>query len=684
MNEHADTVQFDEVKRRLRPAEVFQNADHEWKTQTDRRWEGTCPWHDSDSGTCFTVDPDTLEWHCFSCDRGGGPLQYVAELESIGSGARGSLKGQDFFRAWEALSKHAGCEGPPDSDSGSDRKDGSRKSSDRRPLRSSKKRSATNREARPETAKATAGAPSPPPRGHPGPNEVGTGPDLDTPERELRKALSRYREALKESEKARRYVEGRGLSVGTLYRYGCGFALAGEWVGQDNAPRLVTPHTTPPTDSSDGRPELVNLDGRHVGGGEVRRHDRIGGNPTALFNAAAIEGEPTGSGGPLVFCEGPLDALSFIEAGWERTAALHNTDGVPWDAIPEPPGRIVFAFDRDDTGREDALKRAREAKRRGFDAHTLHDEAAYQGHGDPNDALQAGELTLDYLEGIQAESSGDGRSENNPCSPADRDGETPDTGRGENNLMTDAENGVTTAGGDSENNPHAPSAESRETDADGSGTEADRSPTSREGSTGDGEGAPTAADLVPYWNGDDIGHLGRWLWERGGVPDGDVGAGLYADRELHVWIKEQLEAGPEATDEQDRIRLRWVLWRLYAAHGPEEVPEEVVEHLATPSAEEPTTGNSPPRAAEMWDERPRDPYRLGRLPDTVETTRTEAPKDNPHDGQRGIEIDSPYSEDFVRDLKVLPEWGRTWNGEAWVVDDCFAAFVGDLCRHYFA
>jgi hypothetical protein len=115
--------------------------------------------------------------------------------------------------------------------------------------------------------------------------------------------------------------------------------------------------------------------------------------------------------------------------------------------------------------------------------------------------------------------------------------------------------------------------ESRETAAKSGGTEAGRSPTPREGSTGDGERAPTAADLVGYWNGDDIGHLGRWLWERSGVPEGEVSAGLYADRELHVWIKEKLEAGPEATDEQDRIRLRWVLWKLYAAHGPEDVPD---------------------------------------------------------------------------------------------------------------
>jgi len=521
-----DGPQFDDVKRRLRPGDVFQGADHEWKTQTDRRWKGTCPWHESDSGTCFTVDPGTLEWKCFSCDRGGGPLQYVAELESVGSGAAGSLKGQDFFRAWEALSRHAGCEGPPDTDSetkGSKRK---RKSSDRRPLRGQKKR-----EARPEAAKATAGgAPSMSRDIRPA---ADTGPDLDTPERELRKALSRYRGALKNSEKARAYVEGRGLSVGTLHDYGCGFAPAGQWIGQADGARLVTPHTTA---LDEGRRRLVNLDGRYVGSGDVRRHDRIGGNPTALFNASAVQDGP----GPLVLCEGPLDALSFIEAGWERTAALHNTDGVPWDAIPGPPGRVVFAFDRDDTGREDATKRAREATRRGFGAYTLHDEDSYAGHGDPNDALQAGELTLDYLEGIQAESGGDGRSENNPMRSAD-------PGRSENNPMTES--------------------------ANGSDPEADRSPTRREGSTGTAEGDATAADLVAHWNGTDVGHLGRWLWERGGVPEGEVGAGLYADRELHVWIKEKLEAGPQGTTEQNRTRLLWVLWKLYAAYGPEKVPD---------------------------------------------------------------------------------------------------------------
>ena len=536
-----DRTEFSDVKRQLQPGDVFHAADHDWKSQSDRRWKGGCPWHESSSGACFSVNPETLEWHCFHCERGGGPLEYVAELESIGGGARGSLKGKDFFRAWEALSRHAGCAGPPDLDED----DGSQaKESDRRPLRNPKPREGTRtaQKARSAPTETTAAGGNvsrdiPPPRGASGKSAE---PTLDTPEREIREALVRYRDALSESEKARAYVEGRGLPVETLRAYGCGFAPAGEWIGQDNAPRLVTPHTTAPGGSSSGdspdggHPRLVNLSGRYLGECEQgKRHRHVGGNPTALFNASAIaEGS-----GPLVLCEGPLDALSFIEAGHARTVALHNTDGVPWTALRGNAETLVFAFDADDTGTEDGEERAREAVLRGYEAHVLPDgEGTYGGHSDPNEALQAGALNLSYLDSLTAE--------------------TPN----------------------SENNPMRPAAEGSERPADGGDTGADQSSPTTQATDGEGAGgAYEPADLVTYWNGDNIGFLGKWLWERGGVPDGpvgpgDVGAGLYADRELHVWIKEKLKAGPQGTAEQTRTRLRWVLWRLYAAHGPEDVP----------------------------------------------------------------------------------------------------------------
>jgi hypothetical protein len=138
--------------------------------------------------------------------------------------------------------------------------------------------------------------------------------------------------------------------------------------------------------------------------------------------------------------------------------------------------------------------------------------------------------------------------------------------------VTDEENGAVPAGREEKNAVPAGRTKGAERPANGSGPEEDQSPTTEAAGEEDGAQEHTAADLIPYWNGSDVGHLGRWLWERGGVPEGEVGAGLYADRELHVWIKEALEAGPNGMPEQTQIRLRWVLWRLYAAHGPEDVP----------------------------------------------------------------------------------------------------------------
>ena len=103
---------FEKICSGLRAEDVFTDPSHAWKRK-GKRWRGGCPWHDSSSGTCFSVDPDTLAWHCFSCHRGGGPLEYVAELHGIGL----DLTGRTFFEAWQALADHTGCEPPPDADS---------------------------------------------------------------------------------------------------------------------------------------------------------------------------------------------------------------------------------------------------------------------------------------------------------------------------------------------------------------------------------------------------------------------------------------------------------------------------------------------------------------------------------------------------------------------------------------
>ena len=681
----------DEVLPKLSAGKVFAPQDHDWTKRRDEEWRGTCPLCNSDNGRVFIVDPGDLSWYCFKCETGGGPPAYQHQRE----GGFGVPTGEDFEGAVRKLADTAGVE-VPDTDE-EDEESGEDSRRKRRPLRNPKPRK-KRKAKKPAGSALTRGA-----QGSHTTPDTDSSPTLDTPEPKLREALSRYREALKSSDRAKAYAKSRGVPPGVLHAYGCGYAPPGEWP-QDSNPahrwkdgRIVTPLTAP-----GGR--LINLHARAVGEcPRKKRHRYWPGNPTppaAYFNAPAIE---EGSG-PIVICEGPMDALSFIVEGHERAIAIYNTDGVPWGALNGSAETLVFAFDVDaesETGQTDAPKRAHEATRRGFDAHMLHDEPAYKGHNDPNDALQAGELSLDYLRGLKG---GDPERENaaaggdeatvrdNPMQGGDsgesREGvaaggpekhahETGGTDGSENKPMTD---GKTAGTADRENKSHDRPAEGRETAAKSSDPEAGRSPTPQQSAEGAGGEGHTAADLPGYWNGDNIGFLGKWLWKRGGVPEGDVGAGLYADRELHEWVKAQLEAGPHGTTEEEQERLRWVLWRLYAAHGREDVPEYQIPDRTD---EEPTAEETRPEKADVWEERPRDPYRLGRLPEGVETTRTAAPKDNPHPGKRGIEIDSPYSEGFVHDLKVLPEWGRTWNGEAWVVDDCFAAFVGDLCRHYF-
>lgn len=347
------------------------------------------------------------------------------------------------------------------------------------------------------------------------------------------------------------------------------------------------------------------------------------GNSTALFNAPAIaEG-----GSPLVVCEGPLDALSFIEAGWERTLALHNTDPSSsfWEAIRGSVDAVLFAFDADETGRKDAQARVREAKMKAYKADTLHDKPTYAGYEDPNEALQAGDLSLHYLRELSEET------------PAEAS-EQPVEGAKHEEVLTPSSNQRGADGPDSDYEP---------------------------------------SDLISYWNGSSIGYLGRWIWERSPAPMGEAGKGLYADQALHEWIATELQAGPKEAENPERLRR--VLWRLYATFGPEDITEEVVQHHCDDVPEQSRSGS-------VWRDRDRDPYRVGRLPSSVEVWRVTAPKEPRATSERGIAIDSPYSEAFIQDLKVLPEWGREWRGseKVWVVDDCFAAFAGDLLRSHFA
>jgi len=616
-----------EVLPRLRPADVFIDPSHDWKSRKDNRWKGSCPWHGSESGTCFTVDPETLQWYCFHCERGGGPPEYLHAL----NGGRGTPEGEDFVRVVKTLADKVGVS-IPESDTGP--KERSRDQRAPRPSKPDRKIRQESVPVRRESPDVLAG--------HGGPSE---GRDLAVPEPKLREALLRYRDYLLESSRAREYVESRGLSIDTLYDHGCGFAPPGKWIQDDvtnekgthihRAPngRIVTPHTTL-TDTSDV--QLISLCGRAVPPcPEWLQKRHVDGNPTGIFNASVIGSK---NHLPVVLCEGPMDALSLIEKGWKRAMALHNTSGVPWSVIKGNAEVLVFAFDNDETGQEDAVKRAREAVMRGFEAHVLPGETgAYGGEGDPNEALQAGALDLSYLAGL----SDSGPDKTGSSGREERS--SPREGAGEDALE---------------------------------GTqEGSEWPVIERIKARDGNFNPASPkDLVSYWGGQDIGYLGRWVWTAE-IPVGAVEDVLYADRSLHRWIVSELEKGPG--EAEDTERLRWVLWRLYAAYGPEKVPEWQVPD--PPESEVHLVGDSREDAPGFYD--------LGSLPRPVDTWPAEAPTPCQADPRgRGIALDTPYDEEFIRDLKsTIPEWALEWRdrGGVWVVDDMLASLVGDMLRSHF-
>ena len=85
--------------------DIFTSDAHAWRERGKTKWKGGCPWHESKSGTAFTVDPETLRWWCPACQTGGGPIQYLWKLRG---GAGTTPHGTDFVELLRELAQKAG------------------------------------------------------------------------------------------------------------------------------------------------------------------------------------------------------------------------------------------------------------------------------------------------------------------------------------------------------------------------------------------------------------------------------------------------------------------------------------------------------------------------------------------------------------------------------------------------
>jgi DNA primase len=86
----------DEIKERLDLADVVSRYIQLQKA--GRNYKALCPFHNEKTPS-FVVFPESQNWHCFGCDRGGDVFSFVMEYE-----------GWDFRTALEELGNQAGVE----------------------------------------------------------------------------------------------------------------------------------------------------------------------------------------------------------------------------------------------------------------------------------------------------------------------------------------------------------------------------------------------------------------------------------------------------------------------------------------------------------------------------------------------------------------------------------------------
>jgi len=285
-----DDAELDQLKQNVSILHVCAAHGIELKPHGTADHVGRCPFHDEDEAS-FIVTPGKNLWHCMGCDKGGSVIDLVMQLDGL-----------TFREAVDQLMTSTGLV------------------------------------SRGTAAKQKTTEP---------PQELPEKPAV-APERAaalIERAVTIYEKNLSESDDARAYLDGRGITdAGLLTRHCAGYCngklseiLPGNGgVREDLAAVgiLLTPKkegTTPkrerfagcvvfPVLDVDGN--LTTLYGRHTGTGN-KRHVFLPGRSTGLWNAPAMK-----TSSELIVVESVLDALSVEVAGFPNVVAAQGTNGL--------------------------------------------------------------------------------------------------------------------------------------------------------------------------------------------------------------------------------------------------------------------------------------------------------------------------------------------------------------------
>lgn len=299
---------------------------------------GRCPFHD-DSEPSLVVTPAKNLWHCFSCQIGGGPIDWVMKL-----------KGVSFRHAVELLKTDPSLAAQG--------------------LHDAPVKRATVRSLPPPVA-------------------------FDADDQALlNQTIGYYHQTLKQSPEALAYLQARGLDHPELIeRFKLGYAnrtlglrlpektrAAGaevrarlQKVGlyRDSGHEHFNGSLVVPV--MDGSGNVTEVYGRKV------RDDLRKGTPAHLYLPGAHRGvwnEPAlAASKEIILCEALIDAMTFWCAGFTNVTAAYGVEGFTADHLAallrHGTRRVLIAYDRDDAGDRAATKLAAQLMEQGVECYRI-------------------------------------------------------------------------------------------------------------------------------------------------------------------------------------------------------------------------------------------------------------------------------------------------------------------------
>src|SRR6056297_1104392 len=281
-----------------------------------RGYFGLCPFHD-DHNPSLSVNPKTNLWQCFGCGKAGDVIRFIELFDQV-----------DFKEAVNRLSDNGHATG-------------------KKPVK-------------PKSPTQTASSPEPrPPR-------VLTAEQI----RLFTRVIDFYHTAFGEDDRARVYLEGRGLKDESLHAaYKTGFAngtllnvlpqdggiteqLQALGILNDKGHEFFYGCVVFPVFDENGDP--CGLYGRRVEGmSEGAHHLYLAGERRGVFNWQAAKAHKE-----LILTESIIDALTLIHAGINNVVPCYGVNGLIKDHIKlfkdQQPQTVYICFDADDPGRQAA------------------------------------------------------------------------------------------------------------------------------------------------------------------------------------------------------------------------------------------------------------------------------------------------------------------------------------------